>query len=101
MRITTETVKVVYVIAAMIFLAAIGVALAGCFPMPVTTTPDDAPATASDCPCPDFAVTDHPEDPNEAPGTYCMARSRTGQWMDAREHPQCQREVRERAGRED
>lgn len=74
--------------------------LVGCNPLPVhrPTTPDEAPTLA--CPCPDFATQDHPEDPNEAPGEWCLAKSRTGLWMDAREHPRCQREARERAGRE-
>lgn len=62
------------------------------------TFPPPAEANVSDCPCPTFATTDHPEDPAEAPGTYCLAKSRTGQWMDATDHPACKAEALERAG---
>lgn len=75
-------------------LFAITLTFAGCFPMPVTTAATQDEAQATECPCPDFALNHHPEDP-DSPGE-CMARSRTGQTMDAEEHPACQR-----AGEED
>lgn len=89
------------VVVASILLGTALVALAGCSPFPGTVTPDEAPAAyqAELCLCPDFAVTDHPEDPSEDPGEWCLAKSRTGLWMDAREHPRCQREARERKER--
>lgn len=68
-------------------------ALGACSPFP-PATPDEAPA--QECPCPDFALNHHPEDP-DSPGE-CIARSRTGQIMHAEEHPACQREAMERMG---
>lgn len=81
----------------LMFPAFFAALLAACNPLPhQPVTPDEAPALA--CPCPDFAHPWHPgaltNDPDH-PGE-CMTRSRTGQWMDARQHRACQAEARER-----
>lgn len=78
-----------------IFAVIVGLSIIGCNPFP-PVTPDEA--VAETCPCPVSAIQNHPEDPGEAPGEGCWARSRTGQWMDAREHPACQREARGEKG---
>lgn len=52
-------------------------------------------ATVPDCPCPAVAAASlawRPPDDPAAPAP-CSVRSRTGQWMDARQHPACQAEA--------
>lgn len=70
-------------------LISVACAVAGC-----STHSDPTYAGREDCPCPDFALRHDPVDPDST--GPCSAKSRTGQVIDAMEHPRCQQEIRDR-----